>query len=267
MCGTRADADDVVQEAFLRWTNTDRAGVHSPRAFLSTVVTRLCIDRRREIQARKETYVGPWLPEPIVETESGAAEDRIEVAESVSLALLHVLETLSPVERAAYLLRKVFDYEYCEISEIIGKPVVNCRQLVSRAEAHVLSQRPRFEASPDDVRRICDQFLSACTTGDLDGLVRLLADDVVIYTDGGGKVAAALRPLEGTSRASRFLLGVFKKAPATARALRVQVNGQAGLAFFDGETLIAVWTLDVVGDRIRRGYLIRNPDKLARVKL
>lgn len=267
MLGSLPDADDVMQEAYLRWTNADRTEVRSTRAYLSSVVTRLCIDQRRQIEARKETYVGPWLPEPIVESELMTGAGRIDVAESVSLALMHVLETLTPVERAAYLLRKIFDYGYDEISQILEKSEANCRQLVSRAESHVLAERPRFDATPQDVERISNQFLQACSTGDLDGLVHLLSEDVVIYSDGGGKATAALRPLEGIDKASRFLLGLYKKGVGKLRIERVRVNGQIGYAAFDGEELVTIWAMDIADGRIRRCYLIRNPDKLARVRI
>ncbi len=267
MLGTHADADDVLQEAYLRWTGADQSSVRSPRAYLSAVVTRLCIDQRRQIEARKETYVGPWLPEPVVEDDSMPAADRMDVAETVSLALMHVLETLNPIERAAYLLRKIFDYDYDEISEILDKSAANCRQLVSRAESHVRSERPRFDAPRENVQRISDRFLQACSTGDVDGLVQLLSEDVIIYCDGGGKATAALRPLEGVDRASRFLLGLFKKAPPNLRLLQIRVNGQIGFAAYDAGKLVTIWTLDVADDHIRRCFLIRNPDKLARVQL
>jgi len=265
MLGTHADADDVLQEAYLRWTGADQSSVRSSRAYLSSVVTRLCIDQRRQIEARKETYVGPWLPEPLVEDDSSAG-DRLDIEETVSLALMHVLETLNPVERAAYLLRKIFDYDYHEISEILDKSEANCRQLVSRAESHVLSERPRFETPREEVQRISDRFLQACSTGDVDGLVQLLSDDVVIYCDGGGKATAALRPLTGVDRASRFLLGLFKKAPPNIQLLQIRVNGQIGFAAYEADKLVTIWAMDVADHHIRRCFLIRNPDKLARVQ-
>lgn len=267
MLGTRSDADDVVQDAFLRWSNVDRDEVRSAHAFLNTVVTRLCIDRRREIDVRKEMYVGPWLPEPIVESGSVVAEDRLEMDESVSMALLHVMETLSPTERAAYLLRKVFNYDYLEISSILEKSEANCRQLVSRAESHIQSERPRFETSSAEIERISNEFLHACETGDLNGLVGLLSDDVVLYSDGGGKVRAALRPLLGADRASRFLVGVFKKGLSGAEVVGVRVNGQPGFAVFVEGQLSTVWVMDLVDGQVRRCFMIRNPDKLARVTI
>jgi RNA polymerase sigma-70 factor (ECF subfamily) len=267
MLGTRADADDVLQEAYLRWSTADHGAIRSARAFLTTVVTRLSIDRRREVDARKETYIGPWLPEPLVEPAMHDAVQASELAESVSLALMHVLETLSPVERAAYLLRKVFDYDYAEIAEILEKSEANCRQLVSRAEQHVQAERPRFDTSRAEAQRMSERFLAACATGELAGMVELLSDDIVIFSDGGGKAKAAGRPLVGTDHAARFLLGVSRKAPINVRARHVLVNGQPGLAQFDGETLITIMAFEMVDNQMRRIYFIRNPDKLARIQL
>lgn len=261
--GTRTDADDVLQEAFLRWRGSDRSAVRSAWGFLSTIVTRLCIDRRREIEARKETYVGPWLPEPIVEPEK-SQEVGVEMAESVSLALLHVLESLSPAERAAYLLRKMFDYDYAEIASVLEKSEANCRQLVSRAESHVQAERPRFEASAEEVKRITDQFLSACATGDMQGLVQLLHDDALMLSDGGGKAAAAQIPVIGSDRIARFFLGLFKKVTAEAKLSACRVNGQPGYAMYLDDELVTIMAVDVVDGRIQRLFMVRNPDKLAR---
>jgi RNA polymerase sigma-70 factor (ECF subfamily) len=263
MLGTQADAEDVVQEAFLRWRGADREQVRSPRAFLSTTVTRLCIDRRREIEARKESYVGPWLPEPIVEF-AEPSRSRVETAETVSLALLHILESLSPAERAAYLLRVMFDYEYAEIAAILEKSEPTCRQLVSRAQAHVQAERPRFEATADEVQRITDQFLHASATGDLDGLIQLLHEDAVMLSDGGGKVAAARVPLAGADRISRFFVGLFKKALPHWTIGECRVNGAPGRAVYLGNKLDTVMAVDIADNRIKRLYLIRNPDKLSR---
>ncbi len=265
MLGSCADADDVLQEAFLRWTGADRSDVQSPGAYLSSIVARLCIDQRRSIEARKANYVGPWLPEPIV----GAAESdparRLETAETVSLALLMILESLSPVERAAFLLRRVFDYGYDEIGAILEKSVPNCRQLVHRAERAIEDGRPRFDPEPGVAERVTQAFLQACTSGDLQGLLGLLADDVVVYSDGGGKVPAALVPVRGADRAARFFVGVTKKTPAGARVEQVQVNGQPGIVIFVAGRADTVLTLDVFHGRIVTCYAIRNPEKLARV--
>jgi len=265
MLGSLADAEDVVQEAYLRWTRHDGTSIESPRAYLSTIVTRLCIDHRRLIDARKETYVGPWLPEPIVEAAEEPGPANLERSESVSLALLTVLESLSPVERAAYLLRKVFDYSYGEVATILEKSEANCRQIVSRAEERILERRPRFEAAADESERMTDAFLSACATGDLDGLVKMLADDAVSYSDGGGKATAALAPIAGADRIARFFIGVVKKSPPDTQVQRVLVNGRPGRLVLSDGKLQTVLTLDIVDGRIANLYLIRNPDKLTRV--
>jgi RNA polymerase sigma-70 factor (ECF subfamily) len=265
MLGSLADADDVLQEAYLRWSHADRAAVESPRAYLASIVTRLCIDRRQAIEARKESYIGPWLPEPVVEPAEADPGGRLEAAESVSLAFLVVLESLTPTERAAYLLRRVFDYGYDEIAAILGKSEPACRQLVSRAEGRVLERRPRFEADAAEAERLTDAFLHACSTGDLDGLVAILAADAVAVTDGGGKAAAALVPIRGAERVARFFLGLMKKLPPGLELRRVRVNGRPGvLTVLDGQSF-NVLTLDVADGRVSACYVVRNPDKLARV--
>jgi RNA polymerase sigma-70 factor (ECF subfamily) len=265
MLGSLADADDVLQEAYLRWTRVNRDTIESPRAYLSSIVTRLCIDQRQSFEARKQSYIGPWLPEPVVEPGDAGPSERLEAAESVSLAFLLVLETLSPVERAAYLLRRVFDYGYDEISEVLGKSEPNCRQLVSRAEERIHERRPRFDPDPAQAERLTGAFLEACSTGDLNGLVRILATDAVLYSDGGGKVAAALAPIRGADRIARFFLGIMKKTPPGLEVRRVRVNGQPGLVtLLDGQ-VDHVMTIDVVDGRIAAWFIVSNPDKLARV--
>jgi RNA polymerase sigma-70 factor (ECF subfamily) len=265
MLGSLADADDMLQEAYLRWSREDRSTVQSPRAYLYSVVTRLCIDQRRTVEARKESYVGPWLPEPVVEPDPADPAGRVEVAESVSMALLVVLESLSPVERAAYLLRRVFDYDYAEVAAILGKTEPNCRQLVSRAESHVQARRPRFDPAPGEAERLTGEFLQACATGDLDGLVRILADDAVLYSDGGGKVAAARVPIAGAERIARFFLGVIKKSPADLQVRHVRVNGRPGVVVAEHGRVVDVLTFDVADGRITACFAVRNPDKLTRV--
>ena len=267
MLGSLADVDDVLQEAYLRWTRVNRESVQSPRAYLFSIVTRLCIDQRQAVDVRKQTYIGPWLPEPVVARGDNSAPDRIETAESVSMAFLLVLESLSPVERAAYLLRRVFDYDYDEIARILEKSEPSCRQLVSRAERRVFERRPRFEPDPADAERLIDAFLQACATGELGGLVQLLAADAVLYSDGGGKVAAALAPIRGAAKIARFFLGIMKKAPPGLEVRKVRVNGQPGLmALIDGQIYL-VLTLDIDDGRIANCFVVRNPDKLGRVSI
>jgi RNA polymerase sigma-70 factor (ECF subfamily) len=265
MLGSLADADDVMQEAYLRWSRTDRNTVQAPRAYLHSIVTRLCIDARQTLDARKMTYVGPWLPEPLVEARSAEPPRRLEQIETVSMAFLLVLESLSPVERAAYLLRRVFDYDYAEIAEILGKSEPACRQLVSRAEARVHEKRPRFETDAAETERLTGAFLQACSTGDLDGLVELLAADAVLYSDGGGKAPAALAPIRSALHIARFLVGILRKSPAGMAVRWVHVNGQPGLLIEHGGQIWSVLTLDVVDGRIATCFIVRNPDKLARI--
>ena len=262
MLGSLVDADDVLQEAYLRWSREDRASVRSPWGYLASIVTRLCIDASRAIESRKETYVGPWLPEPIIETDAAAADDRAELAESVSMAFLVALERLSPLERAAYLLRRTFDFDYGEIASILRKSPENCRQLVSRAQAHVQAGRPRFEADPHEAERITTAFLSACASGELEQLVSLLADDAVMYSDGGGKAIAALAPVRGANRVARFFLGVLRKSPAGLEFRRVRVNGRPGvMALLEGQ-VVNVLTFDIAEGRIVTCFVVRNPEKL-----
>ena len=261
MLGSLADADDVLQDAYLRWSRTDHSEVQSAQAYLNSIVTRLCIDQRRKVDARKESYIGPWLPEPLVEVP--AAGSGLESAEAISMAFLVVLESLSPVERAAYLLRRVFDYDYDQIAEVLDKSSTNCRQLVSRAEERVHERRPRFEPDPDDAERITGQCLQACTTGDMDGLLGLLAGDAVSYSDGGGKASAAMVPIYGAEKIARMFIGLARKAANKVEMRPVRVNGQPGiLTLYRGE-LAHVLTLDIVDGRIENCFVFRNPDKLA----
>jgi RNA polymerase sigma-70 factor (ECF subfamily) len=260
MLGSLVDADDVLQEAFLRFSRANRDGIKSPSAYLSSIVVRLCIDHRRVVEARKESYVGPWLPEPIVES-----ADQVETSESVSLAFLVVLESLSPLERAAYLLRRVFDYGYDEIGTILDKSQQSCRQLVHRAEGSIRERRPRFEPDPREAERITGAFLQACASGDLDGLVQLLSDDAVVYSDGGGKVPAARVPIVGVDRVARLFLGLARQATAGWEARRVRVNGQPGVLILIAGHLEQVLTIEVVDGRIATIFVVRNPDKLANV--
>lgn len=264
MLGSLSDADDVMQEAYLRWCKADRSGVESPRAFLISIVTRLCIDQRRSVDARKEQYVGPWLPEPVVETAADPTR-RLEAAETVSLAFLVVLENLAPVERAAYLLRRVFDYDYAEIARVLDKSEPACRQLVSRAEQRVKERRPRFDPNPTEATELTEAFVTACATGDMASMMRLLAADAVMVSDGGGKVPAALAPVHGADKVARFFLGLAKKYPPEMEVRRVNVNGLPGLMTVLGEQIVNVLTLDVIDGRIAACYVMRNPEKLARM--
>ncbi len=265
MLGSLADADDVLQDAYLRWSGAHRSSVRSPRDYLAAVVTRLCIDRRQAIEERKKTYIGQWLPEPLVDPGRDEPARRLETAESVSMALMVVLESLSPFERAAYLLRRIFDFGYDEVADVLGKTEVACRQLVSRAEARIQERRPRFQSRGEDAERLTTTFLEACTTGDMNGLLAVLATDAALYADGGGKALAALAPIHGADRVARFFLGIARKAPENVEIRAVRVNGQPGfLARHEGQ-VVQVLAFDIVDGRIGTIFAIRNPEKLERV--
>ena len=264
MLGTVADAEDVVQDAFLRWREA-RDEVASPRAYLTTVVTRLCIDQLKSARAQREEYFGTWLPEPVITEGPLSADAAAELADSLSVAFLVLLESLSPVERAAFLLREVFEYEYAEVGAILGKSEAACRQLVSRAREHVAARRPRYGASAERRAEITDRFMTACETGDMQGLLDILAEDITLFSDGGGKARAATRPVFGSDRVARFIFGILKKAPAGFGMRRTEINGEPGfVASLDGRP-IAAMTLHVVDDRIEGVYIVNNPDKLTAV--
>jgi RNA polymerase sigma-70 factor (ECF subfamily) len=267
MLGSVSEAEDVVQEAFLRLHRARDEGqrIESPRAYLSTVVTRLAIDQLRSARARRETYVGEWLPEPLVTSPDEDPARQAEMADSLSLAFLVLLESLSPEQRAVFLLREVFDYPYDEIAEIVGKREDTVRQLAARARRYVEEGRSRFEASREERHELARRFLAAARDGDLDGLEALLAQDVVLHGDGGGRAPALARPLHGRARVARTLLAWMR---ATLRfggvTLRpVEVNGQPGAMSFDPDgRLINVLALDIADGQIQAVRSIVNPDKL-----
>lgn len=263
MLGSAADAEDIVQEAYLKWRQAPRDAVVSPRAYLTTVVTRLAIDHLRSARVRREQYVGPWLPEPVFDV--ARPDEPAALFESLSMAFLVLLERLSPAERAALVLREAFDYEYGEIAEVLGKTDANCRQLVRRARERVAEHRPRFAASAEARDRFAERFRAACATGDMRGLLSALTTDVTLYSDGGGKVSAATAPVYGAERVGKFLLGLLKKAPASFAARAAEVNGQPGLVLtVDGE-VSSVLALQIGPDGVEAIYIVRNPDKLGGV--
>ena len=213
MTGSVMDAEDAVQEAYLRWQRASDDEVRSPSAYLSRVVTRLSINRLRSARVRREQYVGPWLPEPVLGEQVQEIGDQAELEDSLSMAFLVLLESLTPVERAVFVLREVFDYEYAEIASLVGKSEANCRQISHRARQSVAARRPRFESSPQQEERLLEGFLRASLSGDMEALLALLSEDVILYSDGGGKTQAALKPIYGADRVARFLSGILKKAP------------------------------------------------------
>jgi RNA polymerase sigma-70 factor, ECF subfamily len=273
MVGSVSEAEDIVQEAYLRHHRAVSEGdtdVHAPKAWLSAVTTRLAIDHLRSARVRRETYVGPWLPEPLVTDPDPDPSEQAEIADSLSIAFLAVLESLSPVERAVYLLREVFGYGYDEIAAIVDRTEDNCRQLATRARRHIEANRPRFAVPRERQEELTERFMHAVETGDDDALVAMLAEDAVAYTDGGGKVRAAPRPIAGREQVARFLIVSARRGakltPFTARA--ATVNGRPGrvLVGEDGGA-IGVLEVEIDGDRIRSVNVVSNPDKLARVRL
>ena len=265
MLGSVTEAEDVVQEAYLRYQATPADQIVSHKAFLSTVVTRLCLNQLQSARAQREAYIGPWLPEPVLTgaDERFAPTQRAELHESLALAFLVLLEQLTPLERAVFLLREVFDYEYAEIAAIVGKAEPACRQLFSRAKRHIAAGRPRFTSSPEAHRQIFTQFLRAVEQGELDGLMQLLADDVELWVDGGGKASgAATRPVHGRAAVAHFLSAAARRAVPGSRVEIADVNGEPALIVRAGGEVRLVLSIGVDQGRVRAIRAIRNPDKL-----
>ncbi|MFI9596213.1 RNA polymerase sigma-70 factor [Nonomuraea sp. NPDC052265] len=263
LLGSMWDAEDVVQEAWLRWEGTDRSRIREPRAFLLTVVSRLALDQLRSARVRREAYTGPWLPEPVATGQAGPL-DTAELRDTVSYATLHLMEKLSPPERAVFVLREAFELPYDEIAEIVGSSVANARQMHHRASVRVSQGRDRFTPTNEDHARLLTKFMEAAGGGDLDALTELLHEDVVMWNDGGGKVRAALRPILGRRKVSAFIGGLVARYDFS-RAHLVEANGRPALwtHVAGNDQLIA---LDVRDGRIQGLYGMLNPDKLTRVR-
>jgi RNA polymerase sigma-70 factor (ECF subfamily) len=267
MLGSRAEADDVVQDAYLRWHAADRAAVEEPRSYLGTVVTRLCLDRMKSAQARRELYVGQWLPEPVVD-EAFDDETAGDLAHDISVALIMVLERLSPLERASFLLHDVFGIGFGDVARALGREEAACRQLAARARTHVQAGRPRFQASREEGHRLAAAFRLAADSGDTQTLMQLLAQDAVLYSDGGGKRAAALNPIYGADRILRFIAGIMRKNPSLSdsEARPAIINGLAGLVMREPDGAITTMAIEHREGRIAAIYVTRNPDKLTHVR-
>jgi RNA polymerase sigma-70 factor (TIGR02957 family) len=259
MLGSAADAEDVVQETWLRWADVDHADVRDPRAYLVRIVTRQALNRLRSLARRREEYVGAWLPEPLLTSPDVAAD--VELAESVSIAMLTVLETLAPPERAVFVLRDVFETPYEEIAEAVGKSPAAVRQIAHRARDHVAARRPRVTVSTTEQQEAVDRFLAAVRHGDLQGLLDVLAPDVVVVADGGGLVPAFRRPLEGAERVARLLIAGLRSREFEAKA--VWLNGSRAVRIDIGGEVDTAVSLSVEDGRITRIYAMRNPQKLS----
>ena len=264
MLGSRSDAEDVVQDAYLRFAGAQE--VYNPEAFLVTVVTRLCLDRLKSAKAQRETYVGPWLPEPVFDAEGLSADAATELADDLSFALLVALDRLSPQERAAFLLHDVFDLQFSEIAPMIDRTEAACRQLATRARRAVRDARPATAATPERHARLLSAFSEAVASGDVSGLARLLREDAIAMTDGGGRKTAALNPIMGAAKVARFFTALAGKN--IGRDIRVEpamINGTVGaLVYVDGE-LDHSLSMAIDGERIAAIYIVRNPDKLRHV--
>jgi RNA polymerase sigma-70 factor (ECF subfamily) len=271
MLGSMAEAEDAVQEAYLRWHDADRANVADPRAFLITTTTRICLDVLKSARVRREAYVGPWLPDPVTDGAALAPDAQTELAEDLSIALLLALDRLSPLERAAFLLHDVFDYSFTQIAGMLSRNEAACRQLASRARSRVRAMRPagavpaRPESGPVDAKHaaLVTAFIDAARSGDVAALTRLLASDVRIVTDGGGKVTAALNVIEGADRAAAFLAGAVRKGWTDDWTIRFDtINGLPGVIVSGPQGLVQTTAFEIAGDVVNAIYVVRNPDKL-----
>ena len=264
MTGRLSVAQDLVQEAYLRWQEVDHASVDRPEAYLTTIMTRLCLDQQKSAQNQREAYPGPWLPEPQVEDVLDP-EQQLERDDSISMALLVLLETLSPMQRAAFVLREAFAYDYASIAEVIDRSEAHCRKIVQRARERIADGKPRYESSREVRERLLAQFLEAVEHGDPDALGSMLADDATLYSDGGGEVPyAATRPIYGSDRITRFMIGIRSKAPGlTVR--QTHVGGGPGFVAFEGQRPQSAWAFQVVEGKIQTIYAVVNPDKLRHV--
>jgi RNA polymerase sigma-70 factor (ECF subfamily) len=271
MVGSAMEAEDIVQEAYLRYRATPPASIRTLKSFLTTVVHHLCIDHLRTVRVRREEYVGPWLPEPILTGNSASPlppPRRITDWDSISMAFLVLLESLSPLERAVFLLREVFDYEYAEIAQITGRSEMACRQLFSRAKKHISEQRPRFPASPEAHANMVGRFMQACMAGDIDGLMSLLAEDVTAWMDGGGKVAVSARqPVQGRDQVARGIIRHLSRVPEGTTVEVIEANGLPALLVRVKGQIASLLTLEVEGEFIRAVRTVLNPDKLAHFHL
>jgi RNA polymerase sigma-70 factor (ECF subfamily) len=264
MVGSVTDAEDLLQESFIRWQQAADNEIRSPKAFLITIVSRLCINHLQSARVRREEYVGEWLPEPLATDPASDPLGVLRADESISMAFLVMLERLTPVERAVFLLREIFEYKYADIATALGLEAANCRQILRRAQQHVRAVRPRFTASAREHDDLLERFREATQSGDMDRLLALLAEDVVLHSDGGGKGTAVPNPVRGPDRIARGILGGLEKLVPRNRVQRtVQVNGQSAIvSYLDGKPHSVV-TLEVSNGRIQAIYIVTNPEKLS----
>jgi RNA polymerase sigma-70 factor (ECF subfamily) len=265
MLGSASDAEDMLQETFIRWQSSEVA-IESPEAFLVTIITRLCLNHLQSARVKREQYFGQWLPEPVFTAPAADTYPAFEMSESISMAFLFLLERLTPLERAVFLLREVFEYEYAEISRIVEQGEANCRQILRRARQHVRQERPRFVPSQQQQEELIERFLQASAQGDMDGLLSLLSKEIVVYADGGGKTTAVPNPVYGAWNVVRFLLGARRKVlPGDLVRQVMQINGAPALVSYLHGRPHSVLCFNMAGGEIRNIYIVSNPDKLTRL--
>jgi RNA polymerase sigma-70 factor (ECF subfamily) len=264
MLGSVADSEDILQETFIRWQQAPDVEINSPRAYLVTILTRLCLTHLESAQVRRHEYYGQWLPEPLLTDLSDPVSTALEVPESLSMAFLVLLERLTPMERGVFLLREVFDYDYAEVGQILGQTEENCRQVLHRARLHVAENRPRFDTSWEQRERLMKEFMQATAAGDLQRLVSMLSKDVILHSDGGGKGPALPKQILGAQKVARAMVGGSRKFVPTTLVTRMrQINGELGVvSYLDGRPH-SVFTVDIIGGHIRNIYIVSNPEKLA----
>ncbi len=261
MLGSAMEAEDMVQEAFLRYENVHDKDIQSPKAYLTTIVTRLCLDQLKSAKTQREEYIGTWLPEPIFTEQVTSPEP--DETETLSMAFMVLLENLSPVERAVFLLREVFDYDYAAIAKIVNKNEANCRRYYHLAKQYLVERRPRFEPSSAEQTKLVHQFLQTIAQGDIDGLTHMLSEDIVMYADGGGKAPVARIPQRGREAVIRLIMGVFRWLTPDTRVQLHDVNGSLSLVVWQGDVLVFVMNFNIVDHQIISIRNIINPDKLA----
>ena len=266
MLGSVADAEDMLQETFIRWQKSSDEEIRSPRAFLVTIISRLCINHLQSARVQREEYIGQWLPEPLLTGPESDPSERFRVDESLSMAFLVLLERLTPMERAVFLLREVFDYEYSDLAAIVGQNDASCRQILRRARQHVAEVRPRFDVSLEQREQLLHQFVTAASNGDLNGLVALLSSDVVFYSDGGGKSAAVPNLVYGPDNVARVILGgLTRLVPKDLVSRMAQINGEPGVVSYVNGRPYSVLTIDITDGHVQSIFIVTNPEKLARL--
>lgn len=267
MLGSVTDAEDLVQDAYLRWQDAAGNEIREPRAYLTTIVTRLALNHLRSARVQRETYVGPWLPEPLVTDHAPDPSEPVELAESLSMAFMLMLERLSPLERAVLLLHDVFDFQYAEIARMVDKSEANCRQALSRAKKRLGSPQPRFAVDPAEAQRLVEHYIQAASTGDLEGMLAVLADDVALYPDSGGKLpGAARRPIHGSDAVARLIAsGRGRLVPVERTIVPATINGQPGLVMYVSGHPFAALIFEIRDHRIQTVYGVGNPDKLQHI--